>query len=100
MGDLDFNINDLPGDLQELYINYLIIEIINTREVNQDNVHIDKDILDKFSKAYLDSTNIYVDVPIYTSLFTMILYQKYNIDINSATYDRIVNSLLVILKSH
>ena len=42
MGDLDFNINDLPEDLQGLYINYLITEIINTREIKRDHVHIDK----------------------------------------------------------
>ena len=101
--DDNFDINLLPKDLQLEYIKYLIIEVINNSQKNQVKLNtinaafIDKDLLDKFALAILDSENVYIDIPIYVSLLTMILYQEYNIEINSI-YDNIINVLYKALK--
>ena len=102
--DDNFDINLLPKDLQLEYIKYLIIEVINNSQKNQVKLNtinaafIDKDLLDKFALAILDSENVYIDIPIYVSLLTMILYQEYNIEINSI-YDNIINILYKALKA-
>lgn len=102
--DDNFDINLLPKDLQLEYIKYLIIEVINNSQKNQVKLNtinaafIDKDLLDKFALAILDSENVYIDIPIYVSLLTMILYQEYNIEINSI-YDNIINVLYKALKA-
>ena len=102
--DDNFDINLLPKDLQLEYIKYLIIEVINNGQKNQVKLNtinaafIDKDLLDKFALAILDSENMYIDIPIYVSLLTMILYQEYNIEINSI-YDNIINVLYKALKA-
>ena len=102
--DDNFDINLLPKDLQLEYIKYLIIEVINNSQKNQVKLNtinaafIDKDLLDKFALAILDSENMYIDIPIYVSLLTMILYQEYNIEINSI-YDNIINVLYKALKA-
>ena len=102
--DDNFDINLLPKDLQLEYIKYLIIEVINNSQKNQVKLNtinaafIDKDLLNKFALAILDSENVYIDIPIYVSLLTMILYQEYNIEINSI-YDNIINVLYKALKA-
>ena len=102
--DDNFDINLLPKDLQLEYIKYLIIEVINNSQKNQVKLNtinaafIDKDLLDKFALAILDSENVCIDIPIYVSLLTMILYQEYNIEINSI-YDNIINVLYKALKA-
>ena len=102
--DDNFDINLLPKDLQLEYIKYLIIEVINNSQKNQVKLNrinaafIDKDLLDKFALAILDSENMCIDIPIYVSLLTMILYQEYNIEINSI-YDNIINVLYKALKA-
>ena len=102
--DDNFDINLLPKDLQLEYIKYLIIEVINNSQKNQVKLNtinaafIDKDLLDKFALAILDNENVYIDIPIYVSLLTMILYQEYNIEINSI-YDNIINVLYKALKA-
>ena len=102
--DDNFDINLLPKDLQLEYIKYLIIEVINNSQKNQVKLNtinaafIDKDLLDKFALVILDSENVYIDIPIYVSLLTMILYQEYNIEINSI-YDNIINVLYKALKA-
>ena len=102
--DDNFDINLLPKDLQLEYIKYLIIEVINNSQKNQVKLNtinaafIDKDLLDKFALAILDNENVYIDIPIYVSLLTMILYQEYNIEINSI-YNNIINVLYKALKA-
>ena len=102
--DDNFDINLLPKDLQLEYIKYLIIEVINNSQKNQVKLNtinaafIDKDLLNKFALAILDSENVCIDIPIYVSLLTMILYQEYNIEINSI-YDNIINVLYKKLKA-
>ena len=102
--DDNFDINLLPKDLQLEYIKYLIIEVINNSQKNQVKLNtinaafIDKDLLNKFALAILDSENVCIDIPIYVSLLTMILYQEYNIEINSV-YDNIINVLYKTLKA-
>ena len=102
--DDNFDINLLPKDLQLEYIKYLIIEVINNSQKNQVKLNtinaafIDKDLLDKFALAILDSENVCIDIPIYVSLLTMILYQEYNIEINSI-YDNINKELYKALKA-
>ena len=102
--DDNFDINLLPKDLQLEYIKYLIIEVINNSQKNQVKLNtinaafIDKDLLNKFALAILDSENVYIDIPIYVSLLTMILYQEYNIEINSI-YDNIIKVLYKALKA-
>ena len=102
--DDNFDINLLPKDLQLEYIKYLIIEVINNSQKNQVKLNtinaafIDKDLLNKFALAILDSENMCIDIPIYVSLLTMILYQEYNIEINSI-YNNIINVLYKALKA-
>lgn len=102
--DDNFDINLLPKDLQLEYIKYLIIEVINNSQKNQVKLNtinaafIDKDLLNKFALAILDSENVYIDIPVYISLLTMILYQEYNIEINSIC-DDIINVLYKALKA-
>ena len=58
---------------------------------------------EEYGKDYADTflsdvENMYIDIPIYVSLLTMILYQEYNIEINSI-YDNIINVLYKTLKA-
>ena len=74
------------------------IESILCQSYNLSKTQSEANLLDKFALAILDSENVCIDIPIYVSLLTMILYQEYNIEINSI-YDNIINVLYKALKA-
>ena len=85
------DINQLPDDLAVLYVRYIILEVVNATNTEMNKIDIDSDLLDKFAKAILESKNIYIDLPVYLSLLTMILNQEYNIDSN--IYDKLIGTI-------